>query len=453
MKYLGFLFVLIFPCIVFSQMDSMYIVETLPFCSEDFDEYNLVPFKRGGYFISNHPSGQMNQIKDLQNNNLASVFYQSNINSKRTTVNKIDMRLKFHIGSFCFNEKRDFIVFTAQKSKIDLTLGLYMSKRKAGRWTKPKLIFKGYEEMNLMDPFMTPKGDTLFFVANMPGGKGGTDIYMATGDMGYWTALRGLEANINTSFNERYPKFYKNKLFYSSTRVYGNGGLDIYSIPLTQEGFINEPFHFPSPVNSDADDFAYCPIDEETGYFSSNRNGNDDIFQLKVNFPEFECSSYQKSSRCFEFYEEGDNETDTSMYEFEWSFSDGSKYRGLVANHCFGHAGDYTIELNLIDRAENEVYSNVASYEIEIGEIDQLEFYLPEKVGSKQTVVMRTSKGDNNNEVSYYWDFGDGSFATGHDVSHSYSRPGQYLVSLGQIEIIDGVPVKKCTSKMITVTQ
>lgn len=453
MKFIGLFFALFFAVVLTAQEENMYEVETLPFCSEDYDEYNLVPYKKGAYFVSNHPSGGMKQVKDLQNNYLTTVYYQSNIKSRRTTVNKIDVRLKFHIGSFCLNDKKNFLVFTAQKSKEDLTLGLYMSKRKTGRWSKPKLIFDGYNEMNLMDPFMTPKGDTLFFVANMPGGKGGTDIYMATGELGYWTSLRGLEGNVNTAFNERYPKFYNNKLYYSSTRVYGNGGLDIYSIPLSNKGFINEPFHFPSPVNSDADDFAYCPIDEERGYFSSNRNGNDDIFQLIVNVPEFECFEFQKNARCFEFFEESDDYTDSTMYEFEWVFSDGAKYRGNIANHCFADTGDYIIELNLIDRAADEVVSNVASYEIEIVDVDQLNFLLPEKVRRKETIVLRFAKPDPKRKVSYYWDFGDGSFGMGRDVSHAYSRVGSYQVSLGEIEIIDGVPVKKCTSKIITVVQ
>ena len=138
----------------------------------------------------------------------------------------------------------------------------------------------------------------------MPGGAGGTDIYMAIGKIGEWPTLRSLENNINTAFNERYPKYYNNTLYYSSTRVFGNGGLDIYSVRLTERGFISEPFHFPSPVNTENDDFAYYPLDEETGYFSSNRNGNDDLFHLKVNFPQFDCQPFIPVARCFEFSEE-----------------------------------------------------------------------------------------------------------------------------------------------------
>lgn len=451
MIFFRFLLVLFVSFSAFGQIESMYVVEMMPFCSDEYDEYNLVPYNKGALYISNQSTGTLKQVKDLQNSNLSAIYYQSNLKSRRSSINKIDTKLKFHVGSFCLNEAQDVMVFTAQKSKIDLTLGLYMSLKKRNKWSRPKLIFNGYDKMNLMDPFLSAKGDTLFFVANMPGGKGGTDIYMATGDIGFWTTLTGLESNINTSFNERYPKFYNNTLYFSSTRVYGNGGLDIYSIPSTSRGFINEPYHFPSPVNSEEDDFAYCPIDSETGYFSSNRNGNDDIFELKINFPEFDCSPYEKTARCFEFYEEGDDETDTTLLDFEWIFSDGSHYRGLVANHCFSDTGTYEIVLNIVDKARGTFIKNVAEYDIEIIDVDQLEFDEPTQLTRFETFRIAIPSDKPQSEVSYFWDFGDGGYAAGKDVSHAYKVAGQYQISLGQITIVDGVPVKKCTSKIITV--
>jgi hypothetical protein len=429
----------------------MYEVETMPFCTDEYDEYNLVPYRKGAFYISNQPTGTLKQVKDLQNKNISSVFYQSNLKSKRGSINKIDTKLKFHIGSFCLTEDQNLMVFTAQKSKTDFTLGLYITRKKGSRWSRPKLVFDGYDKMNLMDPFLSANGDTLFFVANMPGGKGGTDIYMATGDIGYWSSLIALESNINTSFNERYPKFYNNTLYFSSTRLHGNGGLDIYSIPSTSRGFINEPYHFPSPVNSEGDDFAYCPINDETGYFSSNRNGDDDIFQLKVNFPQFDCVPYEKTARCFEFFEEGDTETDTTLFVFEWIFSDGVKYRGLVANHCFADTGNYVIELNLVDKARGNFVKNVASYEIGIIDADQLEFDEPNRLTRLETFSIKLQNNSPQTEVTYFWDFGDDNHAVGRDVSHAYRAAGQYEISLGEIRIIDGIPVKKCTSKIITV--
>ena len=438
---------------LWSQGESLYEVEILPFCSDKYDEYNFVPYKKGAFLVSNHPDGGLKQIKDQQGENLSSVYFQSNLNSRNTSINKISVRTKNHIGSFCLNENNNCLIFTAQKSAEDLTLGLFISRKRGPRWSRPKLIFDGYAEMNLMDPFLSVTGDTLFFVANMPGGFGGTDIYMAIGELGFWPTLRCLEENVNTSFNERYPKYYGQKLYYSSTRVYGNGGLDIYSIDLTTSGFVAEPFHFPSPVNSDADDFAYCPIDDETGYFSSNRNGNDDIFKVKVNFPQFECDEYIETARCFEFYEEGDNETDSSLYEFEWVFSDGNKYRGEVVNHCFGETGDYVIQLNIIDKASDELLKNVASYEIEIIDPDQMELQVPEKASRGQSINCSTPKDKIDLNANYFWDFGDGEFGNGRVVPHTYKREGQYHVRLGKITTVDGVETKTCTSQIITITK
>ncbi len=452
MKYLV-LIALIFICQAdLAQEVNLYEVEQLPFCSKTNDEYNLIPYKKGGFLISNQQSGGMTQVKDLQNNNISSIFYQNNLKSKRPSAIKVDLNMKFHIGSFCMNEKNDCLVFTAQKSLDDLTLGLYISRKKRGNWSKPKLIFAGYEKMNLMDPFMTSTGDTLFFVANMPGGAGGTDIYMAIGTIGDWPTLRSLENNINTAFNERYPKYYNNTLYYSSTRVFGNGGLDIYSVRLTERGFISAPFHFPSPVNTENDDFAYYPIDEETGYFSSNRNGNDDLFHLKVNFPQFDCQPYIPVARCFEFSEEGENSTDSTLYEFEWKFSDGTTYRGEIVNHCFAASGDYTIELNLIDKATNKVYDHVASYDLEVLNTEQMEFEMQERIPRGSILRLNAPKTSIKDDISFYWDFGDGSYGQGRDVTHVYNRTGQFQISLGEVKMIDGVAQKNCTSKIIVVT-
>jgi PKD domain len=452
MKYLAFIFFFLLSFANLAQDMNLFVVEPLSFCSKSFDEYNLVPHKKGGFLVSNNVGGTMKQVKDLQNNNLSSIFYQSNLKSRFASVNKIDLNMNFHIGSFCLNEDNDCLVFTAQKSAEDLTLGLFISWKKRATWSKPRLIFSGYDKMNLMDPFMTPTGDTLFFVANMPGGEGGTDIYMAVGKIGMWQTINSLENNVNTSFNERYPKFYKNTLYYSSTRVYGNGGLDIYSVRLTERGFISSPFHFPSPVNSENDDFAYYPIDEETGYFSSNRNGNDDIFRLKVNFPQFECQPYVPSARCFEFSEDGENTTDTTLYQFEWKFSDGSVYQGEVANHCFADTGNYIIELNLIDKATEEIYNNVASYEIEVLHTPQIEFDLPERIARGSILKLSVAKKNIKDDVTYYWDFGDGNYGQGREVSHVFNRTGQFQISLGEVKMVDGVAVKTCTSRIIYVT-
>lgn len=453
MKLLSFIFNVFFFGMLFSQTESLYEIQKLPFCAEEFGEYNLIPSEKGAYYVSNHAVGSVVQIKDQHNDNLSSIFYQDNINAKKSSRRKIDLGMTFHVGSFCVNEKLGYLIFTAQKSKTDYTLGLFLSERKKQKWTTPRLLYEGYEGMDIMDPFLTSSGDTLFFVGSLTGGKGGTDIYLATGEVGHWKKIRALEETVNTTLNERYPRFYNHTLYYSSTRIFGNGGLDVYSVRLTDEGFINQPFHYPSPINSEFDDFAYVPTSEGMAYFSSNRYGDADLFKAKLNYPSFDCLPYEKQTRCFEFYEESEASSDSTLYQFEWLISDGAKYYGDVANHCFAREGVFEIQLNLVDKLRNEFSENVATYEIEIKDTDQLEFEMPERITKNTTLGLTMPKGDPEVETTYFWDFGDGSYSFGRDVSHTYTAEGQFQISLGEIKIANGIPIKKCTSKIITVIQ
>ncbi len=452
MKYLFFVLMFAVAEGAFCQGENLFEVDVLPFCSAKYDEYNYVPAKRGAFLLSNHPQRGIKEVKDAQNNYLFNIYYQHNLKSRNTSVNDIGIKNKYHVGSFCLNDNMDYLIFTSQKSEDDLSFGLFYAQKEGRNWSKPKPVFSDFPNVNLLDPFLTVTGDTLLFVANFHNGSGGTDVYMAIGKLGNWTKIERLGNNVNTAFNERYPKLFNQKLFFSSTRSMGYGGMDIYSVDLSVDGFLTPPFHYPLPINSSADDFAYYSIDKRNAYFSSNRNGQDDIFVVKMIIPEFECFPYEEPTRCFEFVEEGTSLIDETMYELEWAFSDGAKYFGLKVEHCFADTGEYSIQLNLIDKASQEVYSNVAKYDVKVENPDQVEILIPEKILKGTAVLIQTPFLKTEETVSYFWDFGDGAIGYGKDVYHTYEKAGQYQISLGQIiKSADGQEEKKCTTKLIEV--
>lgn len=453
MRYLVALWLLLLADLSSAQGENLIQVEVLSFCSKQYNEYNLVPSEKGAYFLSNRPSIGLKEIKDSQNKYLTSIFFQSNLNARNASVNKIGIKMKYHVGSFCLNKNQDFMIFTTQRSDNDFTLGLFFSQKSGNNWTKPKPLFEKYAGLNMMDPNLSVTGDTLFFAANFIEGNGGTDIYMSVGKLGNWSNVQRLGNNVNSSLNERYPYFFNSKLYFSSTGTMGHGGLDVYSVDLTAGGFDSSPYHFPFPINSDADDFAYHPIDDESGYLSSNRSQDqDDIFLIKTKTPDFECIEYEEPTRCYEFYEEGETDMDTTMYEFEWKFSDGKNYKGNLVNHCFQDTGSYTINLFLVDKVNHERSVKVASYDILIENPDQLEFNIPSTLEKGKVLVLQPSFQKNEETISYYWEFGDGARGYGREVSHIYAKEGQYQIRLGQIiKTANGDEIKKCTSKVITI--
>ncbi|MDT0538710.1 MULTISPECIES: OmpA family protein [Croceitalea] len=164
-------------------------------------------------------------------------------------------------------------------------LKLYRSDLVDNEWTEPVELPFNSEEYSTGHPAMSSDGKRLFFVSDMPGGFGGTDLYVVDLlDNNKYSKPRNLGRAVNTGKREMFPFVTKNKLYFSSDRELGLGGLDIY-----ESGFEDENFQVAvnvgQPINSNRDDFSY--IADETGsngYFASNRTGgkgDDDIYSFK----------------------------------------------------------------------------------------------------------------------------------------------------------------------------
>ena len=120
-------------------------------------------------------------------------------------------------------------------------------------------------------PAVSPDGQWLYFVSNMPGGLGGYDIWrvrLTTSGIG---GVENLGAPINTPGDEMFPTFRPNgDLYFSSNGHEGMGGLDIYIAKPKNDQWVIE--HPGFPLNSQGDDFGMTFEGlKNQGYFSSNR--------------------------------------------------------------------------------------------------------------------------------------------------------------------------------------
>ncbi|SFD74452.1 WD40-like Beta Propeller Repeat [Chitinophaga sp. CF118] len=145
--------------------------------------------------------------------------------------------------------------------------------------------YNGIFKYSVGDPFISPDGQTLYFVADYGDkGYGGTDIYYSRMDEnGKWQTPVNMGPGINTAGNERTPVFNnKGILYFASDGWPGMGGLDIYKATKGSDWKVE---NMESPVNSPQDDFAPAFASNETFYFSSNRfggRGNDDIYHFNA---------------------------------------------------------------------------------------------------------------------------------------------------------------------------
>jgi len=140
------------------------------------------------------------------------------------------------------------------------------------------------DEYSTGHPALTPDGNILVFASDRPGGFGGTDLYYCVkAGHGEWTSPVNLGKLINTEGNEMFPSFdHDGNLFFSSTGLAGLGGLDLFQVPLKEMKPTTSPVNMGSPINSSKDDFALIITpDGKKGYFSSNRDGNDNIYEFR----------------------------------------------------------------------------------------------------------------------------------------------------------------------------
>ncbi|RZJ63951.1 MAG: flagellar motor protein MotB [Flavobacterium sp.] len=132
-------------------------------------------------------------------------------------------------------------------------------------------------------PALTPDGKWLFFTSDMPGGFGGSDIYVAAiNENGSLGKPKNLGDKINTSGKEMFPFVSGTMLYFSSDGHHGMGGLDVFESLISGKLEFGEPKNMGNPINSNRDDFAFVIDSASTfGYISSNRKGgkgDDDIY-------------------------------------------------------------------------------------------------------------------------------------------------------------------------------
>jgi outer membrane protein OmpA-like peptidoglycan-associated protein len=157
-----------------------------------------------------------------------------------------------------------------------------------GKWIEAGDFPYNSKEYSVGHPSLSQDGKLMFFVSDVPGGMGGTDIYVSAYENGKWSEPENLGKAVNTPGNETFPFYYSNGektcLFFSSNGRPGLGGLDIYCSEL-QGSILQSAIHISAPVNSSKDDFGFIVnYQYKNGYFASNRDSIvDKIYKFSIN--------------------------------------------------------------------------------------------------------------------------------------------------------------------------
>jgi hypothetical protein len=258
-----------------------------------YADFSPVYYEDGIVFVSSRIKRGMIQRHDTRNNfSFYDLYYSKLEDGNLTEPVYLDKKInkKLHEGPAVFYNDDKEIIFTSNNlsGSKDLKRLMLFSARKDGNleWNFIKPLPFNHPNFSCGHPAISSDGKTLYFVSDMPGGFGGTDLYKTKYINFVWTKPINLGPSINTSANELFPYLQGDSLLYFSSMGYaGLGGLDIYMTTIQGEEY-NEVRNVGYPINSSQDDFGIVfSKDGKSGFFSSNReNGasDDDIYSFKV---------------------------------------------------------------------------------------------------------------------------------------------------------------------------
>ncbi len=457
------------------QGDSMlFVVERLRINSR-FSDFSPCFYRNGLLFVSGRPNDLgVHHVSTVDDAELLDVYFSAPDSNGRWSHPKpmSSLNTKFNEGPMSIDAASGTLYMT--RNDLDHRTSTEKSVRKGlnrlrieempvlnDAWEAARSLPFNNKAYAVGHPTLTADGKTMYFASDIPGGLGGTDIYISQQTENGWNTPVNLGMPINTTGDEMFPFLdAEGMLYFASDGHLGLGGLDMFAVQRLGNGAWGQVQNLGYPLNSERDDFGIITDqDGNHGYFSSNRGNapeNDDIFVFSRDWPRFECAPMQENQYCFIFTDDAILDIDTLPFVYEWSFGDGFKARGLEPIHCFEGPGDYNVELKIIDTLVGKVAINRNGYVHSVRDIEQVVIDAPDTIvqGQDFTLSAQKSMVDGCNLERYYWDLGNGIKARGPEVQHHYDVLGAQTVRLG----VTGRPMengdlvcKNCVTKEVVV--
>lgn len=200
-----------------------------------------------------------------------------------------ELNTEFDEGIVAFSSDAQTMYLTKARRELNAptSVEIYTSTRSDAKWSAPvKFEITADTLSTFGHPAVSPDGEYLYFVSDMPGGYGGKDIWRISLKERQGS-LVNLGPDINTEGNDDFPYVRSDgSLYFSSDGHPGMGGLDIFRATA-----IGDPANLRwkvenmgFPINSAGDDFGITFGKGEDGFFSSNRGdarGYDHIYSFE----------------------------------------------------------------------------------------------------------------------------------------------------------------------------
>jgi len=184
------------------------------------------------------------------------------------SINTIDQE---YFPSLTIDGKK--IIFTRRSNSKET---FYESDLENGTWSKAfPLIGKiNSQEFNVGAQNISQDGEWLIFTGcNFPGGFGSCDLYISYLTKNGWSEPQNLGRNVNSEFWDSSPSLSPDKkdLYFSSSRLGGFGGEDIWVCHRDEKGNWGQAENLGPDINTSGDEGTpFIHADNQTLYFNSN---------------------------------------------------------------------------------------------------------------------------------------------------------------------------------------
>ncbi len=268
--------------------DSLkYVVEIMPFNTISAE---FAPAYSNGklYFLSN----RYKKNASLEDADVYTDRYVVNIQNDSSEVNPVypGRKLKFQEGPCAFYDNGNKVIVTrspqstkksgADRNKLKLYKAIQTKDGSIEQFKQLEIVKNG---VSIGHPAVSSDGKNLFFIMDTEGGVGKADLYSSEFIEGKWTDPKNMGMYINTPGDEMFPYLLNDSVLYFTSNGHpGLGGLDVFKVDLF-EGGNPVPVNLGVPINSAKDDFGMIFINDNEGFFSSNRKGgvgSDDIYSF-----------------------------------------------------------------------------------------------------------------------------------------------------------------------------
>lgn len=133
---------------------------------------------------------------------------------------------------------------------------------------------------------------------------------------------------------------------------------------------------------------------------------------------------------CGQLLVDGEGLSTGTFMGFTWDMDDGTQYNDTNITHTYGSPGTYNITLVVTDLLGCSP-NDTAFAQVVVDALDPVvaDFTL-EQVGDCSLLSITSLNTSTGDSLGYFWDMGDGSSYTDTNITHVYTSPGTYDVTL-----------------------